>query len=62
MAAKITESSIETFTIELHEKHSYQFIYGHDIAPDSESPGRASIEDVLLSEKIKKHIIFSNLT
>jgi len=32
--SKITESAIETFTIELLEKHGYQYIYGPDIAPD----------------------------
>jgi type I restriction enzyme R subunit len=67
---KITESSIETFAIELLEKHGYQYIYGPDIAPDrdvpvpraqdvqerppdSETPERASFEDVLLLERLK---------
>ncbi len=35
--SKITESAIETFAIELLEKHSYQYIYCPDIAPDSEN-------------------------
>lgn len=49
---KITESSIEEFAIELLEKEGYQYIYGPDIAPDSESPERQSFEDVLLIERI----------
>ncbi len=44
MSTKITESSIETFAIELLEKNGYQYIYGPAIAPDSELPGRASFE------------------
>lgn len=50
---KITESEIETFTIELLEKQGYHYIYGPDIAPDSDTPERSSFEDVLLSEKLQ---------
>lgn len=58
---KITESAIETFAIELLEKQGYQYIYGPDISPDSDSTGtsqyasikRTSFEDVLLLEKLK---------
>lgn len=53
MPNKITESAIETFAIELLEKHGYQYIYGPDIAPDSETPERTSFEDVLLLGKLK---------
>jgi len=53
---KITESAIEEFAIELLVKYSYQYIYGPDIAPDSETPERASFEDVLLLEKLKKAV------
>lgn len=38
--SKITESSIETYAIELLEKHGYQYIYGLDIAPDYNSPSQ----------------------
>ena len=54
MTNKITESAIEKFAIELLEKHGYQYIYGPDIAPDSETPERASFEDVSSIGKIKK--------
>ncbi|MBN1696749.1 MAG: DUF3387 domain-containing protein [Spirochaetales bacterium] len=53
---RITESAIETFAVELLEKHGYQYIYGPDIAPDGEAPERASFEDVLLPERIKKAV------
>ena len=53
MAHKITESAIETFAIELLEKHGYQYIYGPDSAPDSETPERTSFEDVILAERLK---------
>ena len=33
MQDKITESTIEKFTIELLEKQGYQYIYAPDIAP-----------------------------
>lgn len=64
MTNKITESSVETFAIELLEKHGYKYIYGPDIAPDSETPlplgeagvrvsSRQSFEDVLLLDRLK---------
>jgi type I restriction enzyme R subunit len=49
---KITESAIETFAIELLEKHGYQYLYGPDIAPDSETPERSSFEDIILLERL----------
>ena len=51
--AKITESAIETFAIELFEKLGYQYVYGPDIAPDSEAPERERFEDVLLLERLR---------
>ena len=50
---KITESEIETFAIDLLESSGYDYIYGPDIAPDSETPERASFEDVLLLERLQ---------
>ncbi|MBN1412560.1 MAG: type I restriction endonuclease subunit R [Spirochaetales bacterium] len=50
--ARITESSIETLAIELLEKQSFSYIYGPDIAPDSETPQRASFEEVLLFDRL----------
>ena len=56
MTTKITESAIEKFAIELLEKQGYQYIYGPDIAPDSETPERTSFENVLLPERIKNAV------
>src|SRR5574344_112349 len=64
MNNKITESVIEKFTINLLETQGYQYIYGPDIAPDSEAPlplgeagvrvsARRSYEDVLLLDRLK---------
>jgi type I restriction enzyme, R subunit len=36
MTANLTESSIEQYAIDLLVKQGYQYIYGPDIAPDSE--------------------------
>lgn len=44
MTSKITESAIETFAIELLESQGYQYIYGPDIAPDSDTPERSSFD------------------
>ena len=35
---KITESAIKTFAIEHLERSGYQYIYGSNIAADSETP------------------------
>ena len=58
MQDKITESSIEKFTIELLEKQGYGYIYAPSLATDlsacdaqagSETPERQSFEDVDVS-------------
>lgn len=52
MENKISESSIETFAIELLQNLGYEYVYGPDIAPDGEKPERTSFEDVLLRERL----------
>ncbi len=37
MTSKITESVIEQFVIDLLVHYKYQYIYGLDIAPDSDN-------------------------
>lgn len=59
---RITESDIEEFAIELLEKQGYQYIYGPSIAPDSETPERASFEDVVLLERLKTAVCRINPT
>jgi type I restriction enzyme R subunit len=56
MTTNLTESAIETFAVELLEKHGYQYLYGPDIAPDSETPERPSLEDVILLERLKNAV------
>jgi hypothetical protein len=44
VTSKISETTIETFAIELLEKLGYQYVYAPDIAPDSETPERERFE------------------
>ncbi|PKL35156.1 MAG: DEAD/DEAH box helicase [Spirochaetae bacterium HGW-Spirochaetae-1] len=53
MTTNLTESSIEQYAIDLLTGLGYQYIYGPDIAPDSESPLRGSFEEVILTENLK---------
>lgn len=53
---KITESSIETFAVELLERLGYEYVYAPDIAPDSETPERTSFEQVILSDRLEKAV------
>lgn len=53
---RITESSIETFAIDLLQRAGYQYIYGPTIAPDGEAPERESFGNVLLIERVKAAI------
>ncbi len=56
MTNKITETVIETFSIELFEKQGFQYIYGPDIAPDSDTPARQTFDEVLLLDKLKSAV------
>ena len=53
---RITENAIEKFAIELFERLGYQYVYGPDIAPDSETPERERFEDVLLLERLRSAV------
>ena len=53
---KLTESTIESFAIELLEKLGYHYIYAPDISHDSDKPERTSYADVLLLNKLKEAI------
>jgi type I restriction enzyme R subunit len=59
---KITENEIELYTIELLEKLGFEYVYAPSIAPDSETPMRASFEDVILKEKLLSSLIAINPT
>jgi type I restriction enzyme R subunit len=60
--SKITESEIESFAIELLEKRGYRYSCGPDIAPDGESPARASFADVLLLDRLERAVARINHT
>lgn len=53
---RITESAIEEFAINLLEKQGYQYVYAPDIVPDSDTPERARLEDVLLLERLQSAV------
>ncbi len=53
---KITESAVEDLAIQRLEEQGYTYLSGPEIAPDGETPMRASFEDVLLLEKVKAAI------
>ncbi|MCD7968788.1 MAG: type I restriction endonuclease subunit R [Alistipes sp.] len=50
---RITENSIEEFCIERLESIGYKYIYGPDIAPDSETPERDNYQQVLLLDRLR---------
>ncbi len=53
---RITENSIEEFSIELLELLGYDYIYGPDIAPDSETPERDNYQQVLLLDRLRRAV------
>lgn len=62
MKCKLTESQIETLTIDLLKNQKYQHLYGPDIAPDGQTPLRSSFEEVLLLDKLAAAIARINPT
>ena len=52
----ITESDIERFAIEKLQEMGYSYLYGPDIAPDSDHPERDSFEQVLLMGRVQDAI------
>jgi type I restriction enzyme R subunit len=60
VTSKISETTIETFAIELLEKLGYQYVYAPDIAPDSETPERERFEDVVLLARLRSAVARTN--
>jgi type I restriction enzyme R subunit len=66
--SKITESHIEELAIELLERQGYKYIYGPDLAPDSDSIAspplfeqltiekRSSLDDVILLDRLQSAV------
>ncbi|WP_028786960.1 type I restriction endonuclease subunit R [Terrimonas ferruginea] len=52
----ISENHIEQLAIERLETLGYEYIYGPDIAPDSETPERSSFEQVLLLDRLQEAV------
>ena len=51
---KLTESAIEDYAINLFEQQGYSYIYGPDIAPDTEASERQRYDEVLLVGRLEK--------
>jgi len=52
----LSENHIEQLAIERLEALGYEYIYGPDIAPDSETPERSSFEQVLLLDRLQEAV------
>ena len=50
---KMTESAIEDLALERLQQLGYAYLHGPDIAPDSATPLRASLESPLLESKLQ---------
>ncbi|MDZ4142023.1 MAG: type I restriction endonuclease subunit R [Methylotenera sp.] len=59
---KLTESAIETLAIERLQALGFDYVYGPDIAPDSENPERESFADVLLLTRLRNAVARINPT
>ena len=53
---KITENAIEQLAIECLEQLGYTYIYAPALTPDSDTPERASFEQVILIERLKRAV------
>src|SRR5689334_5638540 len=60
--SKITESHIESYSLETLQSLGFQYIYGPDIAPEAEQAERNSYEDVLLLGRLRSAIARINPT
>jgi len=53
---KITEDSIEQNFIEQLKEQGYNYLYGPNIAPYSDTPERESFSDVILGNILKESL------
>ncbi|MDO9150903.1 MAG: type I restriction endonuclease subunit R, partial [Methylotenera sp.] len=58
----LTESAIETLTIERLQALGFVYIYGPDVAPDSANPERESFADLLMLGRLRKAVARINPT
>lgn len=57
---KLLESDIEQMAIELLQAKRWKYLYGPDIAPDGETPMRATFDEVVLREKLERAVVRLN--
>ncbi|MFV1922210.1 MAG: type I restriction endonuclease subunit R [Methylotenera sp.] len=62
MAARLTESEIETLAIERLQALGFSYVYAPDIAPDSLNPERTSFADVVLTNRLRNTVARINPT
>ncbi|MEO7343944.1 MAG: type I restriction endonuclease, partial [Methylotenera sp.] len=62
MAARLTESEIETLAIERLQALGFDYVYGPDVAPDAAKPERESFAEVLLLGRLRKAVSRINPT
>lgn len=53
---KLTENTIEQFSIDLLQRLGYNYVYAPTVAPDGETPERESYSDVLLLDRLQAAI------
>lgn len=53
---RITENSIEIFSIELLKFTGWEYLHGSIISPDGEKPERESYEQIILTERLRKAV------
>ena len=53
---KLNEEKIELFAVELLKSLGFQHLYGPDIAPDGDNPKRASLEEVVMEQLLRKAV------
>ena len=59
---KLTESAVEDYAIKLFEEVGFTYVYGPDIAPDSETPERQRYDEVLLVGRLERALYRINPT
>ncbi len=59
---KLTESAVEDYAIKLFEEAGFTYVYGPDIAPDSETPERQRYDEVLLVGRLERALYRINPT
>ncbi|MGQ4006436.1 type I restriction endonuclease [Francisellaceae bacterium CB300] len=54
------EDNIENYAIDLFRSQGYNYIYAHDVAPDTDNPIRATFSDVVLENFLRNKLLVIN--